>query len=310
MSSHTPELSIIIVTYNPGEIFFLCLESLRQALIDLPTEILVIDNNSTDGIVEQATLRYPEFQLIKNSDNKGFAGANNQGLAMTKADYVLLLNPDTIIRGDALQQMLSLLKAQPKVGMTGPRIFHGNGDLVVSAFGPFTPYAILGSYLALHKIIPSAGYRKHHKEIRYATQPFEVSWIQGCAIMLRHQVYEQIGGLDENLFLFCEEPDFCLRATRGGWKVMFNPKAEIEHHESTSVSRYPLVKMRYYHISPLYYFRKWGSWIDVLILKIGFTFELVLKFLIRLFQFTWLKNPLAKSRLLAYPVVLGEIWKY
>jgi GT2 family glycosyltransferase len=306
----TVELSIIIVTYNPGPILLSCLESLRPHLSDASTEVFLVDNASQDEVVEQVRRDFPEIKIILNTENRGFAAANNQGLAAASGDYLVLLNPDTRIRGDAIRQLQSFLMSHPRAGIVGPRTLDVNHRVALTAYGPYRLLTILWQYLGLDRIFPYLVYGKYRYDCEHAEQPFTVSWIQASCMMLRCQVYKQIGGLDERLFLFSEEPDLCERAASHGWEVAYVPSAEIEHHESSVVSRYPLVKMRHYHLSPLHYFRKRNQETAVMFLKLGFVLELSIKFMVRFVQLSWLCSDIARARLLAYPAVVSELLRY
>jgi GT2 family glycosyltransferase len=214
------------------------------------------------------------------------------------------------VHQDAIALMISYLEQNPAVGIAGPRTFDAQGHLALTAYGRFTPFAILWQYLGIDWLFPNQVFGKFRRQISMAQQPFDTVWVQGSCMMIRREVYVQIGGLDEALFLFAEEPDFCERAIAAGWRIVHIPAAQIEHHESTTISNYPLVKMRHYHRSPLHYFRKRQKPVSVLTLKLGFTLELAIKFLIRLVQLTWLADTRERARLAAYPTVLKEIWQF
>ncbi|MEZ4668970.1 MAG: glycosyltransferase family 2 protein [Anaerolineae bacterium] len=298
------DLSIIIVTYNPGTILYDCLHSLINGVSDLSTEVIVIDNASDDGVVPLAAERFPHVKFIFNKDNKGFAGGNNQGLAIASGRYLLLLNPDVIVKPASLKILVDFLRANLSVGIVGPRTFDGNGELSLTANTLYTPLTILWQYLGFDRVFSYHVYGWYRHKSLEAIEPFEVAWVQGCCLMMRREVYEQISGLDEVFFLFAEEPDFCDRASKAGWKSYFLPSAEIIHHESNSVSRYPERKIRNYHISPLHYFRKRGRRRQVWVLKAGFAAELLLKICWQLLR----RNK--SGRLFIYRNVLWEVLQY
>jgi N-acetylglucosaminyl-diphospho-decaprenol L-rhamnosyltransferase len=278
------DLSIIIVTYNPGEILFDCLRSLPDGVGDLSYEAIVVDNASQDGIVGQAIERFPAVRFIINTDNRGFAGGNNQGLAEAKGQYLLLLNPDVIVERGSLKKLVDFLKGHPQAGVVGPHTVDRNGNLSLTANAPYNALTILWQYLGLDRLFPNRVYGWYRKQSMTATEPFEVGWVQACCLITRREVYERIGGLDEGFFLFAEDPDFCDRAAKAGWKTYFVPDVQITHFESSVVSHYPERKIRNYHISPLHYFRKRKQAGQVILLKLGFTFELLLKMVIRMLQ--------------------------
>jgi N-acetylglucosaminyl-diphospho-decaprenol L-rhamnosyltransferase len=303
-----PDLTIIIVTYNAGVILYDCLRSLPAGVGDLSSEIIVIDNASQDGIVEQAAEQFPAVRLIMNPDNRGFAGGNNQGLAEATGEYLLLLNPDVVVEPDSLKIMADFLKEQPEIGVVGPHTVDRNGDLSLTAYGPYSALSILWQYTGLNRLFPNHLYGKYRQLSAAATQPFEVAWVQACCLLTRREVYGRIGGLDERFFLFAEDPDFCDRAAQTGWKTYFVPDARIMHLESSVVSRYPERRIRNYHISPLHYFRKRKQPGQVILLKLGFSLELGVKLVVAFAA--RLSGRAIGSRLPIYWNVLREVWGY
>ncbi|MBI1257810.1 MAG: glycosyltransferase [Chloroflexi bacterium] len=304
------QLSIIIVTYRPGAILDACLQSLAVGVGSLTYETIVVDNNSQDGTDEKIRTTYPDVRLIANPENKGFASANNLGLAQAGGDYLLLLNPDVVVEPGSLQRLVEFMEGDAHVGVTGPRVLDAQGKVALSAYGAYTPFSVLWQYFGLVDVYPYVGFGHYWKRLRTATNPLEVEWLQGCCLLIRRGVYAQIGGLDDGLFMFAEEPDFCERARNAGWKIKFFPAAQIQHFESTTVSRFPLLRMRHYHISPLHYFRKRGKSAAVALLKFSFIMELFTKYGIRLLQHGLKPSDNLKAKVEAYPVVLKEIWHF
>ncbi len=297
-------VSCIIVTYNSGNILLDCLESISVGAGELSYEVIVIDNASSDNVIHQAKVRFPDIQLVQNTENRGFAGGNNQGLVIAKGQYLLLLNPDVILQPNSLVELVNYLKQNQLVGIVGPKTFDATGNISLTANATYSPLTVLWQYVGLDRLFPHIVYGKYRHLITTAEIPFEVNWVQGCCLLMRRQVYETIGGLDEGFFLFAEEPDYCERATLAGWKTIFVPSAEIKHFESTVVSRFPERRIRNYHISPLHYFRKRKQNIQVWMLKFGFTLELLIKMMVQLLKRTDLR------RILIYWNVLCEIWQY
>jgi N-acetylglucosaminyl-diphospho-decaprenol L-rhamnosyltransferase len=302
------DLTIIIVTYNPGIILYDCLHSLFAGVGDLSCEIIVVDNASQDGIIEQAAEQFPAVRFILNSDNRGFAGGNNQGLAEAIGQYLLLLNPDVIVEPDSLKVLVDFLKNHPEAGVAGPHTFDGEGNLSLTAFASYNTFTILWQYIGLNRLFPNHVYGHYRRRSAAASKPFAVEWIQACCLLTRREVYAQIGGLDEGLFLFAEDPDFCDRAARAGWKTYFVPDAHIMHLESAVISRYPERRIRNYHISPLHYFHKRKQESQVRLLKLGFSVELGVKCVIALVGELRGKN--IATRLPIYWKVLREIWRF
>jgi hypothetical protein len=303
------DISIIIVTYNPGDIVLQALASIPAAVGDLAYEIIVVDNGSQDGTPEKITRADKHIQIIR-AENRGFAAGNNLGLAVARGRYPLLMNPDVIAAPKAFQEMAGFMDANLPVGIVAPRMLDGDGHVALSGFGTYTPLSVLWNFLGLARLFPDMVWGKYGQQCRSASASFFVEWVSGACMLIRRAVYEKIGGLDEAFFLFCEEPDYCDRALRAGWRIAVFPTARVIHHESSTISRYPLIKMRHYHRSPMVYFRKRKREGAVWILRLGFTLELVSKWLIRAVQTLIRPTSSNKSKLKAYPSVLNEVWRF
>lgn len=307
------DLTIIIVTYNPGQMIVDCLHSLPEGARGLSYEMIVVDNASQDGTPQRIMGEFPQVRLIKNKDNRGFAAANNQGLAIAHGRHMLLLNPDVMAHPGAMTAMVTFLESNPTVGIVGPRIFGSEGRVAITARASPQPISILGQFLGIHHLFPDLVYGHYHRACLQAKESFDAGWISGACLMLRQEVYAQIGGLDDSLFLFGEEQDFCDRATQAGWRASYLPVASIVHNESSTISRYVPTKILHHHISQLYCFRKQGRESAVMVLKIGFTVELLVKIAIRLLQMIWHHVEKAddlRLRICTYRNVLHEVWRY
>lgn len=301
-------ISVILVTYNPGALLEKCFDALNDEGSELRTEIIVVDNNSSDGTPDLIEKRYANFRLIRNADNRGFAAATNQGLAIAQGEFLLLLNPDVVLSSGTLTRLVAFLSQHSDIGIVGPRTYDDKGNVALSAYRAQTALAVLARYLRLHIVFPIGRLQRRVTTSHSATPPFQVGWVQGSCLMMRREVYETIGGLDEGFFLFDEEPDFCERAQKAGWATYYLPSARITHHESSSVSKYHLTRIRHYHLSPLHYFRKRDRPGSVLLLKLGFTIEMVVKIALRSLQLLRYEDPALAQRRSAYWIVLREIW--
>jgi GT2 family glycosyltransferase len=301
-------ISIIIVTYNPGTLLFPCLESLAADALGPEHEVILVDNASQDNTIENVRRDFSGIQIIANPNNGGFATAVNQGLALANGKYLLLLNPDAFVKPDTLSTMQSWMENHPDAGITGPRIRDENGHVALTAYPAYTPLIILWQYWGLDRLLPYTIYGRYRARSEQAVKPFEVETVQGSCFMIRREVYEQIGGLDESFFLFCEEPDYCERARSHGWRVFYLPLTEVTHLESSTVSRYTTIRIRSYHLCPLVFFRKRNRPVAVLILKLGFTFELLAKTSIRLIQIIAGRREFIEH-VSTYLQLIRDIWK-
>jgi len=235
------DLSVIIVSHNTRELLALCLDSLlaNLAASAFGYEVIVVDNASRDRTVEMVLKRFPQVQLLANEENLGFAAANNQGVKESKGDYLLLLNPDTLVQGEALQLMLEFLGSHPRVGLVGPKLLYPDGRLQHSAFSfPTLPMIFLDFFPLNHRLINSRLNGRYPKALYEAGEPFPVDHPLGAAMMVRREAVDQVGPLDEGFFIYCEEVDWCMRMKKMGWEIFCLPQAEIVHYVGKSTGQF------------------------------------------------------------------------
>ncbi|HXG68170.1 MAG TPA: glycosyltransferase family 2 protein [Blastocatellia bacterium] len=240
------ELSIIIVNWNGGQLIRRCIESIVKAPPSISWELIVVDNASTDDSIDW--LRSPEakalvgnikFHLIENSDNMGFGKANNQAFKHTKAPLLLLLNPDTEVQLGAIDKLIATLKGDEQIGACGPRLIYPDGSLQHSVYhNPPAPWEMLLNGLRLYKFIP----RSIRGELLLAShwdhgRRRAVSFLVGAAMLIKREVIEQVGGFDERFHMYMEDTEWCLRATRSNWKLIFEPDALVIHHQGQSAKQ-------------------------------------------------------------------------
>jgi hypothetical protein len=270
------DLSILIVSWNVRELLKRCLLSLRQQMTDNKpppdspsgtgrpaSEIWIVDNASTDGTVEMVRAEFPEAHLIANSENVGFTRGNNQALAQARGRYLFLLNPDTELHPGALATLLNYLDAHTRVGIAGPRLFYGDGTTQSSRRRfPTLATAFLES-TRLQQWFPHSRILSRYYMLDTADDATQsVDWINGSAMFVRREVYEQIGSLDETFFMYSEELDWCYRAKQTGWEVVYLPTAQITHHEGKSSEQAGAQRDIYFHSSKVHFFRKYrGPWV-------------------------------------------------
>ncbi|MFH1259984.1 MAG: glycosyltransferase family 2 protein [Elusimicrobiota bacterium] len=272
-----PKVSIVIVNYNTGELLKNCLDSISSNLSYSSYEIIVVDNNSADGSREMLSV-YPGIKPIFNGQNLGFGRANNRGIKIARGDYVLLLNSDTIVLPKSIDQVVNYLDNNPSVGVLGPRLVGKDRKIkqmswvfLPSFFWEFVQkiFSPKNIKLSLVRVIVDLIQRKER----------EVPSVAGASMFIRRKVFEEAGFLDENLFLYFEEPDFCLRVKKKGWKVVFYPAAEIIHLLGETMVKTGGITQLYYRQSQIYYYKKHHSLFEQWLLKQ----YLLLKFKILLF---------------------------
>jgi hypothetical protein len=274
-------LSIIIVSYNTKDVIRNCLSSIYQNHPELPFEIIVVDNNSLDESQKVLEREFPDVILITNSENVGFARANNQGIEISKGKYILILNPDTVLFPGALDRMLAYMEKNPDIGAITPKIWLDERKTLQSCIlHPFT----IGNYIFVHS--PLGRVFRHNCvlkklwkkdiEIWLAKDPLEVDCIAGTCIMVRREVLKNVGLLDENFFMFFEDVDWCLRMKEAGWSLFLLPEAEIMHIAHQSISDR---KSEIHHNSQAYYLRKHYRWPLIWLLNKFILFcSIILKF--------------------------------
>jgi GT2 family glycosyltransferase len=229
------DLSIIIVNWNTREMTADCLQSVFDGLGDLQAEVIVVDNASTDGSAEMVESRFPQVLLIRNTENRGFAAANNQGFAVTRGRHVLLLNSDTLVHGTVLPDSVAWLEAHVGVGAMGCRVLNTDGtvQLTCSMYPSIPNLLLLTSGLA--KLSRPAVLGRYAMRDWARDSEREVEVISGCYLLVRRAVIEQVGGLDEAFFFYGEETDWCRRIREAGWRLVFTPVGEITHHGGGTV---------------------------------------------------------------------------
>ncbi|MBN1936406.1 MAG: glycosyltransferase family 2 protein [Anaerolineae bacterium] len=241
-------LAILLLSWNTADLLADCLRSIPAGAGNLTCRVIVVDNASTDGSAAMVEREFPDVQLIRSPENLGFAGGNNLGLRTAHGDYVLLLNSDTLVKPGALQTLIHCMDEHPQAGACGPRLLRSNGTPQPYAFGSDPTIG----YLMRRGLGQLVFHRPLHN---WATdQVQQVSWISGACMMVRRAAIEQVGLLDENLFMYFEDNDWCLRMRQAGWLVYYDPRAEIVHIGGQSLKQNPRAQKAYY--SSLRYFYK------------------------------------------------------
>lgn len=237
------QLAFIVVNWNGGELVRRAIESIGAYPPSLPYEVIVVDNASTDGSL--AWLRSPDpervsgaarYLLIENTENVGFGAANNQGFAAAKAPVFFLLNADAELQSGACDKLLSTLHSNSRIGACGPRLVYPDGTLQISVWrNPPTAWATLLSGLRLYKLLPS----RFRGELLLAEfwshdHRRDVNMISGAAVLARREMIAEVGGFDSRFHMYGEDNEWCLRITRAGWRIVFEPDALVMHHGAQS----------------------------------------------------------------------------
>ncbi len=249
-------LSIVIVNYNTEKLLRSCLESIYSGANGTPFDIWVVDNHSRDHSVAMLKSRFPRVKVIENPANVGFSRANNLVVSQSRSEYVLLLNPDTLILGDAIEQTLKFMKTHPKIGIAGCQVLNRDGTLQLACRRRIpTPEVAFYRLTGLSKLFPrSRVMARYNLTYQSADETQEVDAVSGAFLMIRRQVIEQIGLLDERFFMYGEELDWCLRTKQAGWSVMYYPQARIIHYKGQSTqSNSRRAAFEFYHAMYLFH---------------------------------------------------------
>ncbi|MDD5766225.1 MAG: glycosyltransferase family 2 protein, partial [Candidatus Marinimicrobia bacterium] len=229
-------VSVIIVSYNVKEFLYQCIVSLMKSLQGISSEIIVVDNNSADGSDEMVRFKFQDFKLISNKENLGFATACNQGLKIAKGQYILLLNPDTLIQEDTIRTMIDFFENHQNAGAAGCKILNTDGSLQQACRRSFpTPMTAFPKIVGLSWLFPKIKrFGKYNLTYLDPDQLAEVDAVSGSFLMFRRTVWEKIGGLDETYFMYGEDLDFCFRIKQAGWKIFYVPFTKIIHYKGES----------------------------------------------------------------------------
>ncbi len=240
------KLSIVIVNYNVKHYLEQCLHSVRRATASLQAEVWVVDNNSTDGSIDYLQPRFPEVHFVANKENVGFSRANNQAIKASAGEYVLLLNPDTIVGEDVLVTAIDFLDSHPEVGATGVAMLKSDGEFAwESRRGLPTPFTSFCKMSGLGSLFPhSRLFGRYYMRYldRNRANPIEV--ISGAFNMVRRSALDRVGLLDEDFFMYGEDIDLSYRLLKGGYQNYFLP-CSIVHYKGESTQK---SSFRYVHI--------------------------------------------------------------
>ncbi|HXY39938.1 MAG TPA: glycosyltransferase family 2 protein [Vicinamibacteria bacterium] len=253
------DLSLCIVSLDCWRVLQDCLESVASAEPGLAREVILVDNASRDGTPERVRERFPSVRLIVNGTNVGFTRATNQAIRLSSGRRLVWLNPDTVLRPDSLGQLSAFLDAHPEVGIVGPKVLNADGSFQPQCRrGLPTPTAALAYMLRLHRLWPTnprfGGYLMNHLPVDEAT---EVAAVSGCCLMARREVWDAIGPLDETIFGFGEDVEWCVRARNAGWQVWYDPRSVIVHLKGQGgVQSKPLHKVWGIHQAMWVFYRK------------------------------------------------------
>lgn len=259
-----PTVSIVIVSWNAKTYLTECLESLKGDAYAGPTEIIVVDNASTDGSAEMVRENFPDVTLVRNAENLGFAKANNIGIQQCVGEFVALVNSDVHVLPDCIATLVAYCQARPRAGLVGPYIIGGDGKQQRSCRASPNIWNMFCRAFALDLVFPRSrifnGYFMGHWDHR-TTRPVDI--LSGCFWLTRRPALDQVGLLDESFFIYGEDMDWCKRFRDLGWSVDFVPEAEAIHYGGASSANSPVRFFVEKQKADLQYWRKHHSQLAV-----------------------------------------------
>ncbi|HNS19971.1 MAG TPA: glycosyltransferase family 2 protein [Sedimentisphaerales bacterium] len=232
-------VSISIVNYNAKEYLEQCLQSLFATGCRFPIEVIVVDNHSQDGSGQLVKEQFPTVTLIQSDNNEGFIKANNRGLRASRGEYVLSLNNDTVVRPGALDALVDFMDSHPESGACGPKVLNPNGSLQKQCRRGFpTPMSAIYYFLRLHKLFPRNKRFGHYVMSHlHPDEMGEIDSLSGACMMVRREVMDRVGLMDESYTMYGDDLDWCYRIKKAGWKIHYVPQAVIMHHGGLGGSR-------------------------------------------------------------------------
>jgi len=288
------ELSIIIVNYNTKELTKQTIDSVKKTVNNIEYEIVLVDNASVDGSIEFFKDIYESdnrVQLIFNNENLGFAKANNIAIMKSKGRNILLLNSDTIVKEACIEKCVAYLNQHNDVGALGPKILLNNGELDHACKRGFpTPAASLYYMLKLEKLYPkSKNFGQYRMTYLDDNEIGEVDALTGAFMMIKREVIDKVGVLDDDFFMYAEDIDWCYRIKDAGWKIMYYPQAEMIHLKGQSSKKKRKYKTIYqFHKTMLQFYNKHyikkHNFSVTGIVYIGVIIKLILSLMINFFK--------------------------
>jgi N-acetylglucosaminyl-diphospho-decaprenol L-rhamnosyltransferase len=248
------DLSVIIVNWNTKDLLAGCLRSLFATVRNLELEVILLDNASTDGSADMVRTRFPQVKLIQSQENVGFARGNNVALTHAMGQYVLLLNPDTVVLDGAIEQLYQALQTFPRLGAAGAQLLNADGSCQPS-WGHFP--SLWTEVPGVNRLKSSAPEALEYNLLQNTkSSVLSVDWVSGACLMIRRKAMDQVGLLDEDYWLYTEEADWCFRAQKAGWKIGWLPTAQIVHKARAASRQRYTETMIHFHRSRLLFLLK------------------------------------------------------
>jgi GT2 family glycosyltransferase len=307
-------LSVVVVNWNGCDLLSRCLASLESHWREMDMEVFVIDNASTDNSVQMIADHFPNVKVIANSENRGFAAANNQAAAIANGRYLLLLNPDTEVCAGSIQELVNFADGNPDIGAVGPRLLNYDGSIQRSCWRGYpgvTAAWVDALYLWKMPWLPLA--RSSEVAPDELQDTLDVDHLLGACMLINRSAWDDVGPLDERYFLFLEETEWCRRAKARGWRVVYYPHAAIVHHGQHSMRQQPSRNLPYLYRSYCLFYRDSPkrTQIGLIALKLVIALTIFIRFALwawrRVFARGESERNQARSMIRGYRQVLFEL---
>ncbi|MBF7090088.1 glycosyltransferase family 2 protein [Flavobacterium sp. ALJ2] len=274
------QLSVIILNYNVRYFLEQCVLSVQQALENIDSEIIVIDNNSSDNSCEMIRSRFPAIKLIENKENLGFPKGNNIGVSQANGEYLCILNPDTVVAEDTFTKVLAFAKKQHDLGIIGVNLIDGTGNfLPESKRGIPTPWVAFTKIAGLYKIFPKSKYcNKYYAQHLQENQTGKVEILVGAFMIMKRDLYNEVGGFDEDCFMYSDDIDLSYMVLKKGKANYYFSETTVIHYKGESTIKDGKYMKRFQEAMNFFYKKHFKvSFLFSLFMKIGIVFFSILK---------------------------------
>jgi len=285
------DISVIIVNYNVKELLEQCINSIFLSSSNLKTEIIIVDNNSYDGSVQYLKEKFPGnpgIKIIESPVNMGFAKANNLGAKEAKGDFLLILNPDTVLQEDTLDKSLAFYRSGDSIGALTCKLILPNGELDLACRRSFpTPSVAVYRILGLSKIFPKSRiFGKYNLTYLDENKTYEVDAVVGAFMLIRKDIFEQVKGFDEDYFMYGEDLDLCYRIKKAGYKIYYYPETSIIHYKGESTKKSSISYVNNFYGAMQIFVKKnlkTNFWLMNILIKLSIVYRLLISYLKRFF---------------------------
>lgn len=272
------QLSVIILNYNVRFFLELCVLSVQNAIQNIDAEIIVIDNKSQDDSCSMMKQRFPNVKLIENKENSGFPKGNNVGVAVAKGEYICILNPDTVVAEDTFRKALAFAKKQKNIGIVGVKLIDGTGNfLPESKRGIPTPFVAFTKITGLYKIFPKT-FGKYYAQHLSENETGQVEILVGAFMFMKRDLYNEIGGFDENCFMYSDDIDLSYMALKKGKSNYYFHETSVIHYKGESTIKDGAYMKRFQEAMNFFYIKHFQvSFLFSIFMKIGIVFFSLVK---------------------------------